>query len=194
MSQVEPDGPRREGVEIRSAQVQAVDFEERTIELIVIPYGEETVVEYRGRFMRETIQDGAFYGIETRGDHVTANREHDYARTFGKAVEYRHDNPAGLIAAVKVSETPLGDETLRLAADGVLKGSAGMVVRGRDQVIKDGLRTIKRAFLDHIALVPNPAYRGAGVLAVRQGQPAQAVEEVDVPTPKLDAAIARLGL
>jgi HK97 family phage prohead protease len=192
VSQVEPSGPRREGVEIRSAQIQSVDYAERIIELIVIPYDEETVVEYRGKMIRESVEPGAFVGIETRGDHVTANREHDYARTFGKAVEYQHEQ-AGLVARVHVSETPLGDETLRLADDGVLKGSAGMVVRRSDQVVKNGLRRIKRGFLDHIALVPNPAYRGAGVLAVRQGQPSQVVEEVDPPTPKLDAWLARLG-
>jgi HK97 family phage prohead protease len=177
-------------VEIRSAVVQGVDFAERVIELIVVPYDEETVIEYRGKVLRESVAPGAFLGIEDRGDHVTANREHDYARTFGKAVDYRHDNPVGLIARVKVSETPLGDETLRLADDGVLKGSVGMVVRRSDQVIKDGLRRIKRGFLDHIALVPNPAYRGAGVLAVRQGQ--QVAEVVAPPTPNLDAILALL--
>lgn len=191
MEQVDPNGPRREGVEWRSATVTNVDFAERIIELMVIPYGEETVVEYRGRTLREIVEPGAFLGIEARDDHVTANREHNYERTFGKAVEYRHDNPAGLIASVRVSETALGDETLRLADDRVLKGSAGMVVRRSDQVIKDGLRRIKRAFLDHIALVPNPAYRGTGVLAVRQGQPVD--EGVAPPTPNLDAILAELG-
>lgn len=188
---VESNGPRREGVEIRSAQVSNVDFAERMIELIVIPYGEETPkAEYQGRLVTEIVEPGAFHGIETRDDHVTANREHDYGRTFGKVVEYRHDNPVGLVARIRVSETPLGDETLQLAADGVLKGSAGMVVRRRDQIVRNGYRRVKRAFLDHVALVPNPAYRGTGVLAVRQGQ--QVAEEVAPPTPNLDAILALL--
>lgn len=188
----EISNPRGEPVEIRSAQVQSVDFAERVIELFVIPYGEETAkAEYQGQLITEIIEPGAFHGVEERNDHVTANREHDYGRTFGKVIEYRHDNPAGLIARVHVSETPLGDETLQLAADGVLKGSAGMVVRRRDQTVRNGYRRIRRAYLDHVALVPNPAYRGTGVLAVRQGQ--QAAEEVAPPTPNLDAILALLG-
>lgn len=183
-------GPRREGVEIRSATVQAVDFAERTIDLLLIPYGQVTgPVEHRGKLVNEIIEPGAFDGIETRGDHVTANRDHDYGRTFGRVVEYRHD-PAGLIARIKASATLLGDETLQLADDGVLKGSAGMVVRRRDEVIRDGLRRVKRAFLDHAALVPNPQYRGTDVLAVRQGQ--QVTEVVASPTPNLDAILALL--
>jgi HK97 family phage prohead protease len=192
VSQVEPSGPRREGVEIRSAQIQSVDFAERIVDLVVAPYGVETPkAEYRGQIVTEVIEPGAFLGIETRDDHVTANREHDYGRTFGKVVEYRHE-ASGLIARIRVSETPLGDETLQLAADGVLKGSAGMVVRRRDQTLRNGFRRVKRAFLDHVALVPNPAYRGTDVLAVRQGQQ-QVAEEVAPPTPNLDAILALLG-
>lgn len=182
--------PRRGPVELRSAQVASVDFTDRTIELIAVPYDEETVVPYRDSVIRESVAPGAFSGVETRNDHVTANRDHDYARTIGKVIEYRHDDPRGLVTKVYVSDTPLGDETLRLASDGVLKASVGMVVRRSDQVIRDGLRRIKRAFLDHVALVPNPAYRGAGVLAVRQHQEA---EYVETPTPNLDAILAFLG-
>jgi HK97 family phage prohead protease len=183
--------PRREPVELRSAQVASVDFVERTIELIVVPYDEETVVPWKDSIIRESVAPGAFAGIETRDDHVTANRDHDYSRTIGKAVDYRHDDPRGLVSRVYVSETPLGDETLRLAADGVLKASIGMVVRRSDQVVRNGLRRIKRAFIDHIALVPNPAYRGAAVLSVRNATVAPQVDEK--PTPNLDAVLALLA-
>lgn len=184
----EDNGPRRDGVELRQAQLGNVDFGERIIELIAAPYDEETVVAHRGQMIRESIAPGAFNGIETRDDHVTANREHDYARTFGKVIGYKVDDPRGLVAQVRASETALGDETLRLAADGVLKASVGMVVRPSDHTLRDGLRRIRRAFLDHIALVPNPAYRGAGVLAVRQGSS----DDVgpDPATPNLDEVMA----
>jgi HK97 family phage prohead protease len=179
----EPTGPRREGVETRAASVVDVDFSERIIEVIAVPYDQETVVSYRGEMMRESVAPGAFAGIEGRGDHVTANREHNYERSFGKVVGYRED-PRGLVAQIRASETPLGDETLRLAADGVLKASVGMVVRRSDQIIRGGLRRIKRAFLDHLAMVPNPAYAGADVLAVRQEQ--QEPEQPAPSTPNLD--------
>ena len=127
------NGPRREGVELRSAQIAGVDFAERVIEIIAVPYGQETVVEYRGEVLRELVEpggfdalnpspepnDSAFDGIEKTEWHVTANREHNYERTFGKVIGYRSGDPRGLISLLKVSETPLGDETLQLAADGL---------------------------------------------------------------------------
>lgn len=186
----------KEPVEIRSATVTNVDFEERIIQVVAVPYDQEAVVPYGGQMVLESVAPGAFDGIETREEHVSANRDHDYGRTFGKALSYRPDDPVGLITNIYVSATPLGDETLRLAADGVLKASVGMMVRRSDQVLKKGSRRIKRAFLDHVALVPNPAYRGAGVLAVRQEQGPQ-VEDGSAPlapTPNLDKVMALLGM
>jgi HK97 family phage prohead protease len=187
----------REPVEHRAAVVTNVDFAERIIDMIVVPYDQEAVVEYppgSGRMVVESVAPGAFDGIETRGEHVTANRDHDYTRTVGKVLSYRSGNPTGLNAQVYVSETTLGDETLRLAADGVLKASAGMLIRRTDQVIKNGTRRVKRAFLDHVALVPNPAYKGAGVLAVRQERGSEAADEGPPPTPNLDRILRLLGM
>lgn len=184
----------RQPVEFRNAQVHSVDFTERVIQLIAVPYGEETVVaDHDGRPLREVVERGSFRGIETRSDHVTVNRDHDYGRTVGKAVSYRTDDPAGLVADLYVSDTDLGNETLRLASDGVLKASVAMVVRRSDQTIRKGLRRIHRAFLDHIALVPNPSYKGARVLAVRQERELPAAGEDQPPTPNLDAIQNELG-
>jgi HK97 family phage prohead protease len=186
---------RKEPVEIRSAAVTNVDFEERIIQVVAVPYDQEAVVPYAGQMLVETVAPGAFAGIETRDEHVSANRDHQYERTFGKVVSYQ-DTPTGLIANIYVSDTPLGTETLRLAADGVLKGSVGMLVRRADQIIRNGKRRVKRAFLDHMSLVPNPAYRGAGVLAVRQeqGLPAEDEGPPPAPTPNLDKVMALLGM
>jgi HK97 family phage prohead protease len=186
----------REPVEVRSATLTNVDFEERVIQVVAVPYDQEAAIQYGGQMVMETVAPGAFDGIETRGEHVSANRDHNYERTFGKVLSYRPDDPVGLIANIYVSDTPLGNETLRLAADGVLKGSIGMLVRRSDQVVKNGARRIKRAFLDHVSLVPNPAYRGAGVLAVRQER-GLAVEDEGTPpapTPNLDKVMALLGM
>lgn len=174
-------------VEIRTsaaAKVDGVDFDERVITVIAAPYGERAAVEHRGKVIEEEIEPGAFAGVEAASSHVTVNRDHDYSRTVGKAFEYDHTDTRGLVASIRVSRTPLGDETLQLAADGVLKASVGMLIRRSDQVMTEGLRRIKRAFLDHIALVPNPAYAGADVLAVRQGQQVEQVEPA--PTPLID--------
>lgn len=184
-----------EPVEIRSATLTGVDFDERIIEVLAVPYNEEAAVAYAGQMLVETVAPGAFDGIETRGDHVSANRDHNYERTFGKVVSYRTDDPAGLRATIYVSDTELGNETLRLAADGVLKPSIGMLVRRSDQVLKKGSRRVKRAFLDHVSLLPNPAYRGAGVLAVRQEQRLPAEQQAPLaPTPNLDKVLQLLGM
>jgi HK97 family phage prohead protease len=186
---------RNEPVEVRSATLTNVDFEERIIQVVAVPYDQEAVVPYAGQMVVESVAPGAFAGIETREEHVSVNRDHQYERTFGKVVSYQ-DDPTGLIANIYVSDTPLGGETLRLAADGVLKASVGMLVRRSDQVVKKGFRRIKRAFLDHVSLVPNPAYRGAGVLAVRQeqGLPAEDEGAPPAPTPNLDKVMALLGM
>ena len=185
----------KEPVEIRSATLTNVDFEERVIQVIAVPYGEQAAVQYGGQMILETVAPGAFDGIETRGDGVSANRDHDYARTFGKVLSYQ-DDPVGLIANIYASDTPLGNETLRLAADGVLKGSIGMRVRRSDQVLTRSSRRIKRAFIDHMSLVPNPAYEGAGVLAVRQeqGLPVEDGSAPLAPRPNLDKVMALLGM
>jgi HK97 family phage prohead protease len=155
-------------IEHRLATVSDVDLDRREITLIAIPYNEHTFVEYRGKIIEEVVEPGAFNGIEKTSNHVTANRDHDYKRTVGKAVGYDTADSRGLVATLKVSRTALGDEALELARDGVLKASVGMLVKRSDQTIKNGLRTIHKAFLDHIALVPSPAYAGAEVLAVRE--------------------------
>lgn len=169
-----------------AASVEAVDFEERIITLVAAPYGQRAAIMYRGKPMDEEIEPGAFRGVESAA-HVTVNRDHMYERTVGKAIDYDHDDPRGLIAELKVSRTPLGDETLQLAADGVLRASVGMLVRRSDEIVANGLRRIKRAFLDHIALVPNPAYVGAEVLGVRE---APTVPDSPAPaTPNLDEVL-----
>lgn len=181
----EETGPRRDPLELRyEATVDNVDFEQRIIEVIAVPYGQEAVIEYRGELMRETVDPGAFDGIESRNDPIPANREHNRSETFGRVIAADPKDPRGLRVSIRASRTPKGDDALQLAADGILRASVGMRVRPRDQILRNGLRRIRRAFLDHISLVESPAYDGAAVLAVRdqdeaQGQPV-------TPTPVLD--------
>lgn len=176
-------------VEHRAAEVAGVDFEERVITFIAVPYGQETVVADRdGNPIGELVERGAFKGVRAEDNPVTINREHDYTRTIGKVAKFDTNDERGLIVDAKISRTPLGDETLQLARDGVLRASVGMMFRRSDAPIRNGLRTIKRAMLDHIALLPNPAYAGAAVLAVREREAA-----VKPATPNLDAVLKMLG-
>lgn len=187
----------RAPVEWRTATVADVRFAERMIDLIVVPYNEETIVEYRGKLVTESVLPGAFDGIEGRPGRVTVNRDHDYTRTVGITRAFQPGMAQGLGATVRISGTQLGDEALELAYDGALGVSVGMAVKQSDQRWSQNntRRHIVKAFVDHIALVPNPAYVGADVLAVRSTAPQADDADLWIPpaTPMLDAVLARLN-
>ena len=185
------DSDRKAPVEIRTAAVANIDTEERIVTMIAIPYEQETTVPCRGETWNEVVQPGAFAGIENSTHTFRVNRDHDKRRLVGKIVRYYPEREEGLVVDAYISKTELGDETLQLAKDGILGASVGMAIRSTDQVLdrSAGTRTrrIKRAFLDHLALVPDPAYQGAEVLAVRH-EDAFAEDEINSPilTPRLN--------
>jgi HK97 family phage prohead protease len=180
-------------VEFRAANVAGVNFAQRIVDLVVVPYDEEAQVEWRGEMWRESFERGSFDGIEKRPGRVKANRDHDNTRLVGKAVRFWPSREEGLVAEVRISQTPLGDETLALADDDVLGASVGFAARLRDQVLdKQAMsRRIRRAYLDHIALTPDPAYLGAKVQGVRSplSQSADA-SMAPLSTPVLDEFLA----
>jgi len=127
----------------------------------------------------EVCSTGAYEGIEARNDRVRVNRDHDVTRTVGRAVRFHPSRQEGLVAEIRISETPLGEETLVLADDGVLDASAGFgLLRDRQGKVVPGAETWERTdrrrlnhlFLGHIGLTPEPAYETANVLAVRKAE------------------------
>jgi HK97 family phage prohead protease len=179
----------RAPIEFRDSNVTGVNFAQRIIELIVVPYEETALVEYRGELWNEMFLRGSYDGIEKRPGRVRGNRDHDDKRLVGKAVKFWPSRREGLVAEVRISQTPLGDETLALANDDVLGVSAGFAARGRDQEFerRTMTRRIKKAFLDHIAFTPTQAYAGANVLAVRSGPSVPTAQELPkLETPELD--------
>ena len=180
----------RPPIEFRDAPVVGVNFAERTVELVVVPYEEEAVIEYRGELWTETFLRGAFDGVEKRTDRIPANRDHDHTRLTGRAVALHPSRVEGLVGEVRMADTPLGNETLELAHEDMVSGSAGFGVRGSDQILDRPYRKIKRAFLDHIAFVAAPAYAGARVLAVRgEDGPRSAADLPKLVTPNLDEVL-----
>jgi len=169
---------------IRAAVIDDVAFGKREISLIAVPYNEEaSVPDWRPEAEREAFMPGSFDGIESRTKQITLNRDHSRERVIGAGVSFDTKNERGLIATFKVSKTPLGDESLQLAADGVLRSSISFAARSQDMAVKDGVMRFYRAFLGHVALTPEPAYEGASVINVRTGE---AIEPS--PTPNLDFA------
>lgn len=172
MTDVHDERPKAP-IEYRNATLSGVNFAQRIISLIAVPYGEpsQVPVMYRGAMWDEIFERGAFDGIEKRPGRVRVNRDHDRQRTVGKAVAFWPSREEGLVAELRISQTALGDETLALADDEVLVPSIGFGVRGSDQALNPPVRRIKRAFVEHIGLLSEiQAYDGARVLQVRSGE------------------------
>src|SRR5262245_40113961 len=168
----------------RSARLEGVSFPKRIIELMVTPYEEPALVPHQGRMVTEIFSRGAYDGIERRANRIRVNRDHVVERTVGRALRFR-SGEAGLAAEIRIAQTELGDETLALADEDCLDASAGYLPMGPDgESWEERNRVrIRKAWLGHIALVPEPAYESARVLAVRN---AAAPEPVRIATPNLD--------
>jgi phage head maturation protease len=190
----------RAPVESRAATVEGVDFPQRVIEVLAVPYNQETVVEYRGELWNESFEPGAFDGIEKRPNRVKAFRDHapgahmrgtSTSGLIGRVLSFAPEREEGLVSQVRIAKTPLGDETLTLANEGILGVSVGFGVRGSDQVLDrvEKRRRIRRAFVDHLAFPDNGAYDGAQVIDVRKERP-QAADLPKLDTPRLDEIVA----
>jgi len=175
-------------LEYRAATVAGVSFPQRLIELVVAPYESETVVEHRGRLVREIFSRGAFGNISAKRHRVNVNRDHDITRVVGRAVAFHPERDEGLVAEVRIAHTALGDETLQLADEEILDASAGFAVEPGGEKWEEGLtrRRITKAWLGHIAMTPDPAYSEARVLAVRGAPDPPVVAQERLATPNLD--------
>jgi HK97 family phage prohead protease len=183
MTEMQPAGQ----LEYRTATQVGVNYAKRLVELIVMPYETEPVVEHRGRMVREIISRGAFDGIERRANRVRVNRDHDVTRTVGRALTFFPSRDEGLVAELRIAQTELGDETLALADEGILDASAGFMPMPDGETWPDrNLRRVDKAWLAHIAMTPDPAYETARVLSVRSHAPTDAQEGIHVATPNLD--------
>jgi HK97 family phage prohead protease len=183
-------------VEIRTAAVTAVDYPERTLSLIAVPFDEWAEVEYKGprrellgRIIEESVAPGAFGAVRNRARKFTVNLGHDRDRWVGTVLDLDPDDPAGLRAMVKIRRSADGDQALNDAADGLLGASIGMAVAPNDETLEGHRRRIRKAYLDHIALTPTPAYLGAEVLEVRNATPI-VTPPSSSSTPNLDAVLA----
>lgn len=161
----------RAPIELRSATTVDTNVKQRIVTVIVAPYEQPTSVMWNDEVWYEQFERSAWASLH-KPARVRANRGHDRARTCGRAVKFFPDSQEGLVAEVRMAQTPLGDETLALAEDDCLSASAGFAARAEDQVIdrRSKSRKILSAFLDHIGFVENPAYPGARVLDVRENE------------------------
>ena len=166
-------------IEFRASQLGEISFPKRQIELIVMPYETEAQVIHHGRLVREIVSRGAFEGLDAKTRRISVNRGHVKDTVVGKAIALHPSRQEGLVAELQIADTDLGRETLTLADEGLLDASAGFgVPDGGESWPETDLRRLNRVWLDHIAMVPDPAYSTANVLAVRH--------EPGLATPRLD--------
>ena len=183
------------GIETRSAQVAEVNFPKRIVTVIAMPYEQPTRIYEGGRTFTEVVSRGAFDGIERRTNKIRANRDHTWDKLVGKVVGVHPSRAEGLVTEIRMFGTDIGERTLIECDEGGLDASAGFgLLRrdgGRGPVWEDAeaweqnrsVRRLNRLRLDHVALVPNPAYPGAVVESVRDAahEVALAVEIVATP-------------
>lgn len=190
-------------VEHRSAKVGEVSFPERTIDVIVIPYETPTIIESGRHTFEEIVSRGAFGNVQQRaGGRIKVFRDHEYRQPVGYVKTLYPNRDEGLLAKLLISRTDDGEETLVLADDGVLDASAGFgLLRDKDGHVKHGAavwetrnrRRLNHLWLDHVALVPDPAYPTANVLAVRAAERPSAAADGRGPvlTPNRDVLAAQ---
>jgi phage head maturation protease len=173
-------------IEFRSVSDFEVRWADRTIELVAMPYDTDAAVMVHGRPCIESCAPGSFDGVERRANRVKVNRDHDLERTVGRACALHPSRTEGLVAEWRIARTPLGDETLALADDQSLEASVGFAVMpgGERWLEMRSRRRVTKAFLDHIAMVPEGAYEGR-ILSVRAAD-LGAAPAAPIATPNLD--------
>jgi HK97 family phage prohead protease len=181
--------PPKAPIEHRNAELVDVRFPDRIVEVMAMPYETPTNrVIHDGRQIVETVSRGAFGRLEHRHD-VRCLRDHDRTRPAGKAIAFHTDRDDGLVVELRMSRTPIGDETLELAADGILAASVGFAPMVQRWTPDRKARRLEKCYLDHVGMLIDPAYPTATVLDVRR----QAmVDGPVVATPNKDRVLALL--
>jgi uncharacterized protein len=137
-------------------EVRAADNEDRIVEGIAVPYNETANMGY----FKERMAPGAVQMADT----VQLKYQHD--EVIGKVLSGK-DTPEGFIIRARISETPRGNEVYTLVKDGAInKFSIGFQAIA-DNVGTDNVITRTKVLVREVSLVPQPAYEGAAVLAVR---------------------------
>lgn len=175
------------------ATLKDVDFKQRIISVLAVPWEQEGEVFWRGEWWKEVFSRGAFKGLEDHAGRIPVNRQHLKGDTVGKVVQADTSDPQGLVLITRIAKTPRGDETLNLAAEDMIGASIGYRINNPSDVEINRqrmTRRVNRGFLDHLSYVESPTWESARVLSVRAEPSGLTVAEAPLPpTPKLDEFI-----
>ncbi len=67
-----------------AAEILAVDFPNRTISVIAVPYESPPPVVYQNAVWEESFSSTAFSGLNLATRAIRVNRDHDRGRTVGR--------------------------------------------------------------------------------------------------------------
>lgn len=144
-------------LETRELELRVDNAEERTFTGIAVPYNETANIggRYLERFAPgaiESITDTmVFYGHETPIGKITRGE----------------DTPDGFLVSGRISDTQLGNETLTLMRDGVLK-KMSIGFKPIEQTVDGNTITRTKVEAVEISIVPLPAYSAAKITEVRE--------------------------
>lgn len=148
-------------------QIRSVNEDERTIEGIAAPYGEQ--IDAGGYY--EVFERGAFGEVK----NVRLYSEHDHLdrRAPIGMVTKGEDTDEGFRITARISKTPKGDEVYELVRDGVLQNFSVGFTPVEDSVEEDTI-VRKKVDLREVSVVAFPAYESAKILAVRSRKNSEA--------------------
>src|SRR5215472_1699025 len=137
-------------------EVLLADLNERTIEGVIVPFGE--VGSIQGRDYRFKL-----------GRRVPLLVDHDRSRPIGVLAELV-EQASGVLARFRVDATPAGDEALTQAAS----GSRGALSVGaeviRSTMARDGVVEVEASAVAEVSLLALGAFEGASVTRVAAEQ------------------------
>src|SRR5262245_50312229 len=84
-------------IEFRAVKLASVDFSQRLVTAIAVPYNEAGKVIYRGDVWDEVFCRGSCDDAGKTPHRVRVNREHDRSRTCGKAINFWPEREEGLV-------------------------------------------------------------------------------------------------
>jgi len=190
----------------RTFAVELTPGDGRNVDLRIAPYGERIVHNDGlgglpvGVPYEEELAPGLFDHQLNAANRVLVNVEHEegISGIVGRGAALR-SAADGFYGTVRMLNTPAGDTALELVKEGVLGGCSMEAYFVKSFRTAEGVVRRVRANLRNLALCRDPAYTGAIVLGVREGELEQSVilEQTDLPIPfdqELAARIERLGL
>lgn len=147
-------------VEVRTSESSASPLR---IDVVAVPWDSTsrmTTSGYRERFTRGSLDPRVMVGIPVIDGHT--------GQAVG-VVEQARDEPVGMVATMRLSDTALARDLYVLARDGALGASLGFDASSEDASLdRSGVVTRSRATPREVSLTPLPAYEDARVLATRE--------------------------